>query len=217
MSNETLKKWRLENPEKYEAQKARTKEKRRLWRLANPGEAKAKEKLYRDSHLESGRASVKKWTKNNPEKVKLAHKLYNSRPEVKAKKRERARLRRLTPEWQEYMYKYNHSEAGKEAQRKYDTANPEKVKLKNRRCKLKRAYGISIEDYDSMLLLQEGKCAICGSTDSGKKDNTFSIDHDHNTGKVRSLLCSNCNFVLGLVGDNISILQKSIDYIKKHP
>jgi hypothetical protein len=80
---------------------------------------------------------------------------------------------------------------------------------------LKRLYGITQQDYDRMIAEQNHQCAICKTTDpKGRhKSNYFVVDHCHNTGKVRKLLCHNCNTALGLVGDNIDTLQKMIQYL----
>lgn len=64
-----------------------------------------------------------------------------------------------------------------------------------RGCHLKRAYGISIEEYEQMNKLQNGKCAICDNAcTSGMR---LAVDHDHNTGEIRALLCGTCNRALG--------------------
>jgi hypothetical protein len=80
---------------------------------------------------------------------------------------------------------------------------------------LQRSYGIGRNDYDNLLKEQDNKCAICNSSDpKGKHNNNyFPVDHCHTTGKVRGLLCHNCNTALGLVGDNIDTLHKMIEYL----
>lgn len=67
-----------------------------------------------------------------------------------------------------------------------------------RRRYIKHEYGITLDDYQRMLKDQNDCCAICGNPDSGSrgKYNTFAIDHDHKTGKVRGLLCLLCNLVV---------------------
>jgi len=79
----------------------------------------------------------------------------------------------------------------------------------------KATYGISLEDYESMLELQDSCCAICDTHlhDTGKK--RLYVDHCHTTGKVRGLLCQHCNFVLGQARDNISVLESAIVYLKE--
>lgn len=66
--------------------------------------------------------------------------------------------------------------------------NPEKAKQRDRASKLKAKYGITIEQYDQMLAEQNGGCAICA-----KPGDPLHVDHDHETGKVRALLCLPCN------------------------
>jgi len=82
---------------------------------------------------------------------------------------------------------------------------------------LERQYGIRLEDYERMHQQQGGGCYICGS--EGFKINPHSkvllaVDHCHDTGRVRGLLCHNCNRALGLLGDNISNLKSAIEYLK---
>lgn len=74
-------------------------------------------------------------------------------------------------------------------------------------------YGIDVSDYDAMLAKQEGGCYICGKKPEGKR--ALDIDHDHKTGKVRGLLCSNHNRALGLLGDDVDLLLKSVEYLVK--
>ena len=79
---------------------------------------------------------------------------------------------------------------------------------------LKKMYGIGIKEYYEMLELQEGKCAICQSTDTGsKRFRYFSVDHDHNTGKIRGLLCKKCNIALGEMRDNPDIVYNAWMYL----
>ena len=83
----------------------------------------------------------------------------------------------------------------------------------SRKSQLKSKYGITDEDYLCMFLQQECKCAICGNVQKTRK---LAVDHDHKTGKVRALLCHNCNVLLGHAKDDIEILKKAISYLKEH-
>jgi hypothetical protein len=76
---------------------------------------------------------------------------------------------------------------------------------------LRSAYGLEESDVESMLLDQRGTCAIC---EQGFIE-TPRVDHDHETGKVRGLLCHHCNTGLGQFKDNIEILQNAIAYLEK--
>ena len=86
--------------------------------------------------------------------------------------------------------------------------------LRNKRSSLRR-YGITLEDYQALLAKQEGKCAICGNGQSSKFV-SLDVDHCHRTGKVRGLLCSNCNSGLGRFSDKVTLLKSAIKYIRKH-
>lgn len=76
-----------------------------------------------------------------------------------------------------------------------------------------RSYGITEHDYDRMLEEQDNGCYLCGKTDRGK---ALSIDHDHNTGKVRGLLCSIHNRALGLMNDDPELMLLSYVYLTKN-
>ncbi len=86
--------------------------------------------------------------------------------------------------------------------------------------RLKKEYGISIEDYDRMLAEQGGGCAICKRTDNTSKlgkPNPFAIDHCHKSKTVvRGLLCHRCNMGLGYFGDDIQLLEAALVYLRKH-
>jgi len=75
-----------------------------------------------------------------------------------------------------------------------------------------QAYGITVDEYNAMYTAQNGGCYICGEPEIGK---SLSIDHDHVSGKVRGLLCSNHNRALGLMQDDPDILLKAHEYLVK--
>ena len=77
-----------------------------------------------------------------------------------------------------------------------------------------RQYGLTIEQYEDMFRSQNGMCAICnGFSLAGRR---LAVDHNHNTGKVRQLLCSICNTVLGMVKERPERLEAMIEYLAKH-
>ena len=76
-----------------------------------------------------------------------------------------------------------------------------------------RSYGLTIEQFDLMLKSQRNKCAICKTKEWGRP--SPSIDHCHKTGKVRGLLCNNCNRAIGLLKDNIGTLENAQKYLKR--
>ena len=79
--------------------------------------------------------------------------------------------------------------------------------------RLLQRYGIDEDGYRALLEAQNGKCAICGATEcsNGRK---LHIDHDHDTGKIRGLLCNKCNPALGLFNDDIDLMTKAVEYLK---
>lgn len=78
-----------------------------------------------------------------------------------------------------------------------------------------KVYGISVEDYDKMFANQEGVCAICGSASSKRKgDKHLVVDHNHKTGKVRGLLCIQCNAGLGMFEDDVNIIHNAEVYLQ---
>ena len=92
------------------------------------------------------------------------------------------------------------------------TRNPDRA----RDTHLRRNYGITLADFNRMVLKQSSKCACCGTDKPGGKHNQWCVDHDHITGAVRELLCKDCNIVLGLVEDSPEHLQRLIHYLVKH-
>jgi len=99
-----------------------------------------------------------------------------------------------------------------EKNKNWQDDNPEKIKISNRKTHLKAAYGLSLEDRENMLKNQDYKCDICH-----KEIKTYSaVDHDHKTGKIRSLLCRKCNLGLGAAKDNTEILKNMINYLENY-
>lgn len=96
-------------------------------------------------------------------------------------------------------------EARRKALKKYYAANVEKL----HRRKLKYRYGLTNEQYDEMLLVQNGVCAICGQTDKRKR---LAVDHCHDTGRIRGLLCSQCNVAIGAL-HNQDLLDNAAEYL----
>ena len=101
---------------------------------------------------------------------------------------------------------------GNEKTRKHYANNLNKYREYN----LKNKFGISLNEYNNLLELQNFQCAICGSKDTKiKKSKYFSVDHDHKNGEVRGLLCHHCNVGLGHFQDNPTILFKAVDYLMR--
>jgi hypothetical protein len=94
--------------------------------------------------------------------------------------------------------------------------DPQKLFLSNRNTKLKQAYGIDLEQYDKMLKAQACKCAVCGKEHVEEEKKRLVVDHCHDSEQIRELLCNNCNTALGLLKEDIQVIDKLKDYIIKH-
>lgn len=95
--------------------------------------------------------------------------------------------------------------------------NPDKVKDQDRRNHLRTEYGLTVEQYDDMVALQEGRCLVCREIPMGKRGySTLHVDHCHITGRVRGLLCGRCNTALGSLKESEEITQNLVRYIQKH-
>lgn len=97
--------------------------------------------------------------------------------------------------------------------KKFNTNNPEKKLSQD----LKYNYGITLEQYNTMLEAQDFKCAICGTDDpscGSDRHKRFCVDHCHDSNEVRGLLCLKCNVGLGAFDDNIENMEKAITYLR---
>jgi len=141
---------------------------------------------YNKAHPEVQKKAMTKWRKRNPEKAKEA-----------------------TSKWRE-----ENPEKSKKSTLNWRERNPEKVKI-HHKTKTLKLYGATIEDWENLKLKQNNSCAICGTHESNITLG-LAIDHDHVTGKIRSLLCVKCNTGLGCFNDNVVLLNKAIMYIGEH-
>lgn len=82
---------------------------------------------------------------------------------------------------------------------------------------LRVRYGVTPREYARLLLLQGGSCAVCKTKDSRNgKSKVFDVDHDHDTGKVRGLLCRKYNVTAGVLERNRERISKIEEYLKLH-
>jgi hypothetical protein len=109
----------------------------------------------------------------------------------------------------------------REASRKYGATHRAKLRLKDRRNRLERLYGLSADAFMALLEAQDGACAICGLRMSdGDADHTSgsvrraNVDHCHKTGRIRGLLCNRCNTGLGQFSDDPEILRRAAAYLE---
>jgi hypothetical protein len=95
--------------------------------------------------------------------------------------------------------------------RDWRAANPDRAKHYGRKAHLKSAYEMSEEEYDRLEQEQKSLCAICHQAQSD--GHRLCIDHDHETGKIRGLLCHSCNKALGFFKDSVLFLEAAIRYL----
>jgi hypothetical protein len=109
------------------------------------------------------------------------------------------------------MRKYN--KENKDKILKYRQENKDKIWKYNRNYRLEQAYGITLEQLNSMIISQGGACAIC--MEKFKSSRGTHVDHDHKLKRVRQLLCSSCNQGLGYFKENQLTLQRAIEYLRR--
>jgi hypothetical protein len=101
--------------------------------------------------------------------------------------------------------------------KKGEEPNSRKYRRREKRIRRIKAiesrYGLTQEEHQDILVKQNNLCAICQKHIEGK---VLCVDHDHTTGKVRGLLCGNCNVGLGNFKDNTEVLQAAIAYLQKY-
>lgn len=146
-----------------------------------------KKKNYRDSHKDEIKEYSKVYYDKNGEKLKDYQKNLRFAQTEDHRESERSRLHN------------------------YWVDNKEHVRS------IKRAYlyGISKEEYEELKTSQHESCKIC-NTHFSDTPRGLLVDHDHITGKVRGLLCHNCNTALGLFKDSINSLEGAINYLKEY-
>lgn len=102
----------------------------------------------------------------------------------------------------------NNKQKNKDRSDKWKEENPAKYREWN----LKRRFGISLEEYDTILYSQGCCCAICGIHRDYINEH-LSVDHCHSSGKIRGLLCKSCNSGLGFFQDDLEIMNKALKYL----
>jgi len=124
--------------------------------------------------------------------------------------REKARERARQYYWE------NREEILARARERYRPLPPER-KERNKALRMQRMYGIGSAEYAALLERQDGVCAICGRAGGGTSHRTdLCVDHCHETGLVRGLLCFPCNLGLGKLGDTLEAINKAQAYLQDH-
>ena len=139
------------------------------------------------------------WRKANPEKMRAQEKRRRDKNPEKIRAKNRA------------SYKRNRKSRLQKANQKYINSDKDKLRDVRLRC----AYGISLGDYLNMYLSQDGRCACCNIPRPSSGKSGLVVDHNHNTGKVRALLCMPCNVSIGQLGESSLRAHAVADYIDR--
>lgn len=104
-------------------------------------------------------------------------------------------------------------ERGREFSRRYREKYPEKLRETARKNHLRYYYGLTVEDYAALLAAQGGVCAICGGPPNGRSKTRYHVDHDHDSKRVRGLLCHDCNTGIALFERRPELLARVMAYL----
>jgi len=160
--------------------------------VANLEQEREKRARYRETHKEYN----KQYREEHKEEIKIKQK------EWREQNKEQIALKAKE-------FREAHQEEIKlKAKEKY-----QRNKDKQKSHQLQMMYGISLAQLEDMILSQNSKCAICGKELTIQKGG-YVVDHDHTTGKVRGILCPQCNFLLGNAQDNLDIMKGAIKYLE---
>lgn len=183
-------------PSAEEKERERKREYMRTWR--------AKNREYRRGTAKTSkqREYQHKWYIKNREQVLAQQKEHR----VKNRAGVLARHREYYKEWRA---------KNREKVRAYGKAQYAKNREKMREYRLKRKYGMDEIAWDALFLSQGNCCGSCGSKDP-KSKNGWETDHDHETNKVRAILCKSCNVLIGLANDDPIVCELAAAFLRKH-
>lgn len=153
------------------------------------------DKDYNEKHKKDRAVQRKEYRLTHRETISAADKKYR---DATVEKRE--------------IYQKEYRETHKKERAERDAKNREKLAAYEKSYRMLRVYNLTVGEWQEMFNKQKGCCAICGKHQS-ELGVTLAIDHSHETGKVRGLLCGNCNNGLGRFEDNVMVLQNAIEYL----
>lgn len=109
-----------------------------------------------------------------------------------------------------YRAKPGTKDKEREYNKKWSKANPDKCRATS----FKHHHGVARAEADALIEEQDGLCKVCGQKPKGRGHcGRLHVDHCSETGRIRGMLCSNCNMALGHVKDSVEILAKMIEYL----
>jgi hypothetical protein len=114
---------------------------------------------------------------------------------------------------QNYAWRQNNPEAYRKNCSRYYWKNKEKIAEAQRAAALKRNYGMTRDEYDQKLKAQGGACLVCGAKPKGR---SLAVDHNHQTGWVRGLLCNPCNWLVAHAKDDPLRCISAAQYLEQY-
>ena len=146
-------------------------------------------------YKQSNKITSKKFREDNPDYHKNYEYTLTQEQTVKYKEKAKEYYQKNKDKIKSYQRQYNKTDSCKNS-------------------KLKNKYSITLQQYNQMIYEQNNKCLICScefsTIDKSRKPN---VDHCHKTNKVRGILCHKCNTGIGLLNENLEVLQKAIEYL----
>lgn len=112
------------------------------------------------------------------------------------------------------FHRGQHADGRRSRCKEYCTNWDKEHKRQKRNERLRYSFGITVDDYETQLKRQGNRCAICGTVDPGGCGE-FHVDHSHQTGHLRGLLCMRCNQALGLLNDDPKRTQAATEYLSR--
>lgn len=123
--------------------------------------------------------------------------------------------RRRNPEWRAKEAERRRADTDyQERRRKYNRDRYYGREEWTRDLRLRRAFGITLEQYRELEAKQGGVCAICGQKCKSGRD--LAVDHDHRTDEIRGLLCMNCNRAIGWLQEDPELIEKAARYVREN-
>jgi len=113
-------------------------------------------------------------------------------------------------------YYQRHKEKMSIINKNYYNNHKKEIIKRHREYFLKSLYGLSITEFNNLLLTQNNRCAICKEPLDLQNPHSVVIDHDHLTGKIRGILCNKCNLAIGLLRDNPEYTKRATEYLERN-
>lgn len=150
--------------------------------------------------------ALREWRKNNPEKV-----AEHQRTQYQKNREKKLAYQR------EYAQKNRNKirEINRRARENMSAEKRAEMLEQKRITTMMRRYGLTPEDYNRMLAEQNGTCALCPRTPEEERYKRLNIDHCHDSGKVRGLLCTPCNHAIGVLGDTAEHVKRAVAYLER--